>query len=93
MSRKLKYEPLSYSNLSWFLDAKHGLYFRNGIPLMLNDSEVRFEECNCEVCKGMMPQEIIDLMFNHKEAGFRILVLHNLLDMQRTFQKERLKRK
>lgn len=60
---------------------------------MLNDSEVRFEECNCEVCKGMMPQEIIDLMFNDEEAGFRILVLHNLLDMQRTFQKERLKRK
>lgn len=87
VGRKLKYEQLSYTNLSWFLDAKHGLYFRNGIPFMLNDPEVRFEECDCEVCKGMMPQEIIDLMLNDKEAGFRTLVLHNLLDMQRTFQK------
>ncbi|MEM3523754.1 MAG: hypothetical protein QXU11_07300 [Thermoproteota archaeon] len=85
VGRKLKYKQLSYSNLSWFLEAKHGLYFRNGLPFMLNDSEVRFEECDCEACKGMMPQEIIDLMFNDKEAGFRILVLHNLLDMQRTF--------
>jgi len=92
VSRKLKYQRLNYSNLSWFLDAKHGLYFKNGTPFMLNDSEIRFEECECEACSGMMPQEIIDRMLDDKEAGFRILVLHNLLDMRKTFE-ERIERK
>ncbi|MEM2088231.1 MAG: hypothetical protein QXF52_06085 [Thermoproteota archaeon] len=83
VGHRLKYKGINgYSNLSWFLEAKHGCYYKNGWSYDLRDPEVRFEECNCEICNGLMPQEIIDLMFNDKEAGFRTLVLHNLLDMK-----------
>jgi len=83
IGHRLKHKEISgYSNLSWFLEAKHGNYYKNGWLYDLRDPEIRFEECGCEACKGLMPQEIIDLMLNDKEAGFRTLILHNLLDMK-----------
>ncbi len=70
IGHRLKYRGInSYSNLSWFLEAKHGCYFKDGWSYDLRDPEIRFEECDCEVCKGLMPQEIIDLMFSDKELG------------------------
>jgi len=85
VGRRLKHKGInSYSNLSWFLEAKHGCYYKDGWSYDLRDPEIRFEECDCEVCKGLMPQEIIDLMIDNKEQGFRTLVLHNLLDMKRS---------
>ena len=65
------------------LEAKHGCYYRDGWSYDLRDPVIRFEECDCEVCKGLMPQEIIDLMLEDKEQGFKTLALHNLLDMKR----------
>ncbi|MEM4609890.1 MAG: hypothetical protein QW190_03290 [Thermoproteota archaeon] len=83
VGHRLKHREINgYSNLSWFLEAKHGCYYKNGWSYDLRDPEIRFEECSCEVCKGLMPQEIIDLMLNDKEAGFKVLVFHNLLDMK-----------
>ncbi len=82
VGRMLKYRGLSYSNLSWFLEAKHGCYFKDGWSYDLRDPEIRFEECSCEVCKGLMPQEIIDVMLSNKELGLKTLILHNLLDMK-----------
>ena len=84
VGQRLKHKGLSYSNLSWFLEAKHGCYYRDGWSYDLRDPAIRFEECDCEVCKGLMPQEIIDLMLEDKEQGFRTLALHNLLDMKRS---------
>ena len=66
VGQRLKHEGLSYSNLSWFLEAKHGCYYRDGWSYDLRDPAIRFEECDCEVCKGLMPQEIIDLMLGIK---------------------------
>ena len=84
IGHRLKHKGInSYSNLSWFLEAKHGCYYKNGWSYDLRDPAIRFEECDCEICKGLMPQEIIDLMLEDKEQGFRTLVLHNLLDMKR----------
>lgn len=84
IGRRLRHRGISgYSNLSWFLEAKHGCYFKDGWSYDLRDPTIRFEECGCEVCNGLMPQEIIDLILNDKESGFRALVLHNLLDMKR----------
>ncbi|MEM2940274.1 MAG: hypothetical protein QW304_01805 [Thermoproteota archaeon] len=88
VGQRLKYKEInSYSNLSWFLEAKHGCYYKNGRPYDLRDPEIRFEECDCKVCKGLTPQEIIDLMLNNREVGFRKLVLHNLLDMKRVLSR------
>jgi hypothetical protein len=84
VGHRLKHKGLSYSNLSWFLEAKHGCYYRDGWSYDLRDPAIRFEECDCEVCKGLMPQEIIDLMLEDKEQGFKTLALHNLLDMKRS---------
>jgi hypothetical protein len=89
IGHKLKYRQLSYSNLSWFLEAKHGSYFKNGVPYLLSDPEVRFKECNCEACRGRMPQDIIDLWLKDKEQALSILALHNLLDMKRTLAGEK----
>ncbi|MEM3648982.1 MAG: hypothetical protein QW506_07450 [Thermoproteota archaeon] len=77
----------SYSNLSWFLEARHGCYFKDGWSYDLRDPEIRFEECSCEVCKGLMPQEIVDLMLSDKELGLKKLVLHNLLDVKRALSR------
>jgi queuine/archaeosine tRNA-ribosyltransferase len=85
LASRLKHRGInSYSNLSWFLEAKHGCYYRDGWSYDLRDPVIRFEECDCEVCKGLMPQEIIDLMLEDKEQGFKTLALHNLLDMKRS---------
>ncbi|MBO3800554.1 MAG: hypothetical protein FGF52_05845 [Candidatus Brockarchaeota archaeon] len=83
IGHRLKYGGISsYSNLSWFLEAKHGRYYKKGRLYDLRDPEIRFKECNCGACKGLMPQEIIDLMLDDKEAGLRVLAFHNLLDMK-----------
>lgn len=49
----------------------------------LRYAEIRFEECDCEPCRGLMPQEIIDLILKDKEARFKILVINNLLDIEK----------
>ncbi|MEM3425743.1 MAG: hypothetical protein QW506_05660 [Thermoproteota archaeon] len=84
IGHELKHKEINgYSNLSWFLEAKHGCYYKNSWSYDLRDPEIRFEECDCEACKGLMPQEIIDLMLSNKELGLKMLILHNLLDMKR----------
>jgi len=81
--RLYSYKDISYSNLSWFLRAKHGEYYWDGLFYDLRDPSIRFEECYCEACRGMMPQDIIDLWFKDKEHAMRILAFHNLLDLSR----------
>ncbi len=69
VGRRLKHKGVNgYSNLSWFLEAKHGCYFKDGWSYDLRDPEIRFEECSCDVCKGLMPQEIIDLIARGNEV-------------------------
>ena len=67
---------LSYANLSWFLEAKRGRYFRYGSPYELTDVDIRYDSCNCEACKGRSPKDLAG-MENRVEA----LALHNLLDL------------
>lgn len=81
--RLIRYKDVSSSNLSWFLRAKHGEYYWDGLFYDLRDPAIRFEECYCEACRGMMPQDIIDLWFEDKEHAMRILAAHNLLDLGR----------
>lgn len=50
---------------------------------MIWDPAIRFKECNCEVCKGMMPQDIIDLLLDNGEQGLKKLISHNLLGMKK----------
>ncbi|MEM2089063.1 MAG: hypothetical protein QXF52_10420 [Thermoproteota archaeon] len=83
VGRKQKYKGISYSNLSWFIEAKHGLYFKNGFPYLLNDPEIRFEGCTCKACNGLMPQELLDLWIDAEEACMKILIVHNLLDLSK----------
>lgn len=78
-----KHRDVSYSNLSWFLRAKHGEYYWDGLFYDLRDPSIRFEECYCEACGGMMPQDIIDIWFDDKERAMRTLAAHNLLDLSR----------
>lgn len=78
-----RYGDISLSNLSWFLRAKHGEYYWDGLFYDLRDPVIRFQECYCDVCKGMMPQDIIDLWFEDKKHATRILAIHNLLDLDR----------
>jgi len=82
VSHKLRYEEVSYSNLSWFIDAKHGLYLKDGISYRLEDPAIRFEECSCEACRGMMPQELIDLSFEDEGPYMKVLITHNLMDLR-----------
>ncbi len=84
VGQRLKYKALSYSNLSWFLEAKRRNYFKNGRLYDLGDPAIRFEECNCEICRGMMPQDTIDLLLDSKEQVLKRLILHNLLEMKRS---------
>ncbi|MGQ9597509.1 MAG: hypothetical protein ACUVQY_09170 [Thermoproteota archaeon] len=81
--RLKRYKDISYSNLSWFLRVKHGEYYWDGLFYDLRDPAVRFEECYCEACRGMMPQDIIDLWFDDKEHAMKTLAVHNLLDLGR----------
>jgi hypothetical protein len=78
-----RYKGISYSNLSWFLRARHGEYFKGGLYYDLEDPAIRFEECYCDACDGMMPQEIIDLWLDDKERGVKVLAVHNFLDLSR----------
>ncbi|MBO3833093.1 MAG: hypothetical protein FGF51_06905 [Candidatus Brockarchaeota archaeon] len=78
-----RYKDVSLSNLSWFLRAKRGEYYWNGLFYDLRDPVIRFEECYCEACRGMMPQDIIDLWFEDKERAMKMLAVHNLLDLSR----------
>ncbi|MBO3798058.1 MAG: hypothetical protein QXI42_04830 [Thermoproteota archaeon] len=82
-----EYKDVSFSNLSWFLRAKHGEYYWDGLFYDLRDPSIRFEECYCEACGGMMPQDIIDLWFDDKERAMRTLAAHNLLDLSRLWQR------
>jgi len=86
---RLKYRGLSYSNLSWFLGAKQGHYFKEGKLYSFKNPEIRFEDCTCEACRGLMPQELIDLMLSDKELSLKTLALHNLLDMNRALTRGR----
>ncbi|MEM2929617.1 MAG: hypothetical protein QW797_02000 [Thermoproteota archaeon] len=69
------------------MEARHGCYFKDGWSYDLSDPEIRFEECDCEVCKGLMPQEIIDMMFSDRELGLKTLILHNLLDVKKVLSR------
>jgi len=90
VGRKLwMYKDISYSNLSWFLRAKHGEYYWDGLLYDLRDSAIRFKECYCEACSGMMPQDIIDLWFEDEERAMKTLVIHNLLDLSRLRRRRR----
>lgn len=83
VGRKLGYKGISYSNFSWFLEAKHGLYFRDGKLYDMRDEKIRFKECYCDVCKGYAPQDLINIWVESPESCKRILALHNLLDWLR----------
>jgi queuine/archaeosine tRNA-ribosyltransferase len=63
--------------------AKHGEYYWDGLFYDLRDPMIRFEECYCEACRGMMPQDIIDLWFEDEERAMKTLAMHNLLDLSR----------
>ena len=65
----------SHANLSWFLEAKAGAYFKGGIPYDITDTNIRFERCDCEACRGKMPQDLV--------GDVRAIALHNLLDLNR----------
>lgn len=82
VGQKLRgYREINYSNLSWFLRAKRGEYFKDGFYYDLKDPTIRFEECYCGACEGMMPQEIIDLRLDDEERGMKVLAVHNFLDL------------
>jgi hypothetical protein len=84
-----EYKDISYSNLSWFIRAKHGEYYWDGLFYDLRDPMIRFEECYCEACRGMMPQDIIDLWFEDRERAMKTLAMHNLLDLSRLKRRRR----
>jgi len=65
----------SYANLSWFLGAKSGTYFKGGFQHDITDPDIRFERCGCDSCKGRMAQDLI--------GDTRAIALHNLLDLNR----------
>jgi len=64
-------ERFVYSGLSWFLSARKGLYFRGVNSFFLTDTDVRFEECDCDACKGRSAYEL--------KEDRKSLALHNLL--------------
>lgn len=60
-----------YSGMSWFIDAKRGVYYKgNKRAGYITDTYVRFEECGCVACKGRMALDLGD--------DTRSLALHNL---------------
>jgi len=89
IGKKLRrYKGISYSNLSWFIQAKHAGYYKNGLSYDMRDPVIRFEECFCETCKGLIPQELLDLWLDDEEACIRALAAHNLLDLKRSLKSE-----
>jgi len=87
VSHELGYEEVSYSNLSWFIESKRGHYFKEDRLYELMDPQIRFEECDCEQCKGRMPQELIDLEFEDSESYRKTLVAHNVLAMKKSLER------
>lgn len=83
VGRKLRYKKVCYSNLSWFLEAEYGLYFKNCQLYDMRDERIRFNRCHCSACGGLMPQELIDLWIKDSESCKKILAIHNLLDWER----------
>ena len=83
IGRILGYKEVSYSNLSWYLEAKHGLYYKEGELNDMRNEKIRFKECYCEVCRGTMPQDLIDLWIKDPKSCKRMLTLHNLLEWKR----------
>jgi len=79
-----RYRGISYSNLSWFIEAKRGGYYKNGLSYDMRDPEIRFEECFCETCKGLMPQELLDLWMDDERTCISALAAHNLMDLKRS---------
>jgi len=77
-----RYKGICYSNLSWFIEAKRADYYKNGLSYDMRDPEIRFEECFCETCKGLMPQEMLDLWIDDEEACISALAAHNLMDLK-----------
>jgi hypothetical protein len=68
--RRLR-KNLVYSGMSWFIDAKRGIYYKgNKRAGYITDTYVRFEECDCVACKGRMALDLGD--------DIRSLTLHNL---------------
>jgi len=62
---------LVYSGMSWFIDAKGGIYYKGGKRAgYTTDTYIRFEECDCVACKGRMALDLGD--------DVRSLGLHNL---------------
>lgn len=84
IGRRLKYKGIGYSNLSWFIEAKRVHYYKGGWPYKLVDPRIRFQECNCKACNGLMPQELFDLWIGNEETCLKILAIHNLLDLERS---------
>lgn len=82
---RIRHEGVSYSNLSWFIEAKHEHYFKNGRFYEMGDPEIRYEECHCEICKGRMPQELFDTGFECGTSYIRTLTTHNLLALTNSF--------
>ncbi len=64
-----------HANHSWFLEAKGGAYFKDGTPYDIVDSDIRFERCNCEACRGKMAQDLI--------GDVQAIAMHNLLDLKK----------
>ena len=65
-----KYQrELSYSGFSWFINAKRGLYQKQGNVRFLTDTTVRFEECGCVACKGKIALDL--------REDVKTLALHN----------------
>jgi hypothetical protein len=79
-----RYKGISYSNLSWFIEAKRAGYYKNALSYDMRDPEIRFEECFCEKYKGLMPQELLDLWIDDEKACISALVAHNLMDLKRS---------
>ena len=71
-------KELTYSSLSWFLEAKQDGYYKDGSPYDLVDPRVRFESCHCPACNGLRPEDL-----REAEKRVEILALHNLLEMQK----------
>jgi len=72
----------SYSNLSWFIEAKHTRYIKDGKSYHMIDPEIRSNRCDCESCKGRTPVELLSLQTRY-DKYIRTLALHNMLDLKR----------
>jgi len=72
----------NYSNLSWFIEAKHTRYIKGGKSYHMVDPEIRSNRCDCGACKGRTPVELLSLQTRYGKY-IRTLALHNMLDLKR----------